>query len=83
MLAESIQQKSLFPLNGLFNTYKGNNRELFYVSGNQYLIPDTVNILCKVLEIYKEISYENKHRAEIFRSIATAYMTKKNIPQSI
>ena len=83
MLAESIQQKSLFPLNGFFNTYKSNNRELFYVGGNQYLIPDAVNILCKVLEIYKEISYENKHRAEICRSIATAYMTKKNIPQSV
>ncbi|MDE6055518.1 MAG: hypothetical protein K2G55_17580, partial [Lachnospiraceae bacterium] len=83
MLAESIQQKSLFPLNGLFNTYRSNNRELFYVGGNQYLIPDAVNIFCKVLEIYKEISYENKHRAEICRSIATAYMTKKNIPQSV
>lgn len=83
MLAESIRQKSPFPLSGLFKPYTCNNRELFYLSGSQCLIPDAVGILRKVLEIYDKISYENRHRSEMSRSIATAYITKKNIPQSV
>lgn len=42
-----------------------------------------IDLFCKVLEIYQDIHYENNHRDEINKSIATAYITKKNIPKSV
>lgn len=83
MLAKSLRQKTPLPLTNLFRTYTSNGREQFCMDVHPYLTADAVHIFCKVLEVYRDISYENRHRSEIGRTIATAYITKKNIPQSV
>lgn len=83
ILEQSIRQGLPVSLKNLFCTYNSRGKEYFCLGESPYLITDAVRLLCGVLEIYHEISYENRHRQEIGRSIATAYITKKNIPQSI
>ena len=82
-LAESILQKTPLPLKNFFRTYTNNGKEFFCLDEYTYLVSDAVNILCRVLEVYLDIRYENRHRSEIGRSIATAYITKKNIPKAV
>lgn len=82
-LAERIRQEVPLSIKEFFRTYESNGREYFCLNAQSQLISDAVQILCKVLEIYRDISYENRHRSEIARSIATAYITKKNIPRSV
>lgn len=82
-LAESIRQKTPLPLKNLFRTYTNNGREFFCLNEYTYLLSDALDILCRVLEVYLDIRYENRHRSEIGRSIATAYITKKNIPKAV
>lgn len=83
VLENSIREGVPVSLKNLFCTYTKCGTEHFYLGENLRLKTDAVRILCGVLEIYQDISYENRHRKEIGRSIATAYMTKKNIPQSV
>ena len=83
ILEQSIDQKFPVSLKNLFFVYNSRGKKCFCLKESPYLIADTVRLLCSILEIYHEISYENRHRQEIGRSIATAYITKKNIPQSI
>ena len=82
-LAESILPKTPLPLKNFFRTYTNNGKEFFCLDEYTYLVSDAVNILCRVLEVYLDIRYENRHRSEIGRSIATAYITKKNIPKAV
>ncbi len=82
-LAESIQQELPLSIKEFFRTYESNGKECFCLNWQSQLISDAVHIFCKVLEIYRDISYESRHRSEIARSIATAYITKKNIPRSV
>lgn len=82
-LAESIRQEKPLSIKEFFRTYESNGRECFCLNYQSQLISDAVHIFCKVLEIYRDISYERRHRSEIARSIATAYITKKNIPRSV
>ena len=76
-LAESIRQKTPLPLKNLFRTYTNNGREFFCLNEYTYLLSDALDILCRVLEVYLDIRYENRHRSEVGRSIATAYITKR------
>lgn len=82
-LAESIRQKTPLSLKNLFRTYTNNGKECFCLNKYTYLLSDAMDILCRVLEVYLDIRYENRHRSEIGRSIATAYITKKNIPKAV
>lgn len=83
MLAECIQQGKQMSVKHLFQTYIDRGQNRFYLINHSFLLLDAVQILCKVLEIYNDICFEQRHRSEIGRSIATAYITKKNIPQSV
>lgn len=40
-------------------------------------------IFCNILDVYQNIQYENLHQNEMAKTIATAYMTKKNIPKKV
>lgn len=82
-LAESIRQELPLSIKEFFRIYESNGRKCFCLYHQSYLISDAVQIFCKVLEIYRDISYENKHRSEIACSVATAYITKKNIPRFV
>lgn len=83
ILEQSIKQGFPVSLKNLFFAYNNHGKEYFCLKESPYLIADAVHLLYSVLEIYHDIRYENRHRREIGRSIATAYITKKNIPQTI
>lgn len=80
-LVTSLSTKTLLPYDCLFHDYKRKDKVLYYVGLSEQLSEKLITLFCDVLEICQDIQYENKHRNEMARTIATAYITKKNIPQ--
>lgn len=77
----SLSSQTLLPYDCLFRNYKRRDKEFFYVGLSDQMSEKLIALFCDVLEICQDIRYENKHRNEIAKTIATAYITKKNIPQ--
>ncbi|MCM1561697.1 MAG: hypothetical protein NC123_19510 [Butyrivibrio sp.] len=80
-LVTSLSTQTLLPYDCLFHNYNRRDKDLFYVGLSDRLSEKLTALFCDVLEICQDIQYENKHRNEMARTIATAYITKKNIPQ--
>lgn len=67
----------------LFLDYDCNGERYFKLGLSVEVSAKLTELFCRILEVYQDIQYENRYRDEICRTIATAYMTKKNIPQKV
>lgn len=83
VLAESLGKKVPVPFASLISAYRSENEDCFSLTGYCSVLSDAAFIFGRVLEIYQDVKQENLHRTELGRSVATAYITKKNIPFSI
>lgn len=83
ILAEFISTKTPMPARHLIHHDYEKYADYFSVGLSYRMSVKLIDLFCKVLEIYQDIHYENIHREEIDKSIATAYITKKNIPKSV
>lgn len=83
ILTEFISTKAPMPARHLIHHDYEKHSDYFSVGSSYRLSAKLIELFCKVLEIYQDIHYENGHRDKINKSIATAYMTKKNIPRSV
>ena len=85
VLKEFISSKSPISAGNFihYDDYDDQNQDYFSVKLSYRLSAKLLYLFCKVLDIYQDIHYENGHRDEINKSIATAYITKKNIPKSV
>lgn len=83
ILAASLKTKTPIPCTQLFHDYK-NRDTVYYRTGLSWNMSKIlISLFCEILEVYQDICYENKHRDDINRTVATAYITKKNIPKGI
>lgn len=83
ILAASLKTKTPIPCTQLFHDYK-NKDKVYYCPGLSWGMSEKLAVLfCEILEVYQDICYENKHRNDMNRTVATAYITKKNIPKGI
>ncbi len=80
-LVTSLSLQTLLPYDCLFHNYNRKEKDFFFVGLSEQMSEKLISLFCDVLEICQDIQYENKHRNEMARTIATAYITKKNIPQ--
>ena len=83
VLVSSLISNKPLPCSCLIHDYGYQERVLYRVGLSPQLSKDLSMIFCRVLEIYHDIQYENRLRDDTSRTIATAYMTKKNIPKKI
>lgn len=83
ILAEFISSKTPMPVKYLIHHDYKRHKDYFNINLSYHMSAKMIDLFCKVLEIYQDIHYENNHRDEINKSIATAYITKKNIPPKI
>lgn len=82
-LVTSLLTKTPLPYSCLFYDYKSRDRNHFVLGLSKSMSEKLIGLFCEVFEVYQDIQYENKHRNEMVKTVATAYMTKKNIPNTI
>lgn len=71
------------PLSLLFSTHKNSKGTEYYFFSPAWNEEEIINIFCKIHELYQDVSYEQEYRKRLHQSIATAYITKKNIPDYV
>ena len=79
----SLKSKTLLPENFLFHNYSFRNKDYFKPGLSSIILTKLIELFCNILEIYQDIQYENRYRDKMDKTIATAYITKKNIPQKV
>lgn len=79
----SLKLRTLLPDSLLFHDYSSNEKGYFKLGLSWDVSEKLIEVFCNILEFYQDIHYENKHRDEMSRTMATAYITKKNIPKNV
>ena len=82
-ITEFIRAKKPVPYERLFHFLCTQNGMVPLEGMSTGLSSGLYKLFCEVLEIFQDLSHENEYREQMTHSIATAYMTKKNIPESI
>lgn len=67
--------------NCIFMDRKLSTSTRIYEADRKIVYRYSSELLCAVLELYNEVKYENEYRKKEAVSVATAFMTKKNIPK--
>lgn len=81
-IVEFINSKEAIPYEYLFHFSCDPQKTIAYQGMSSRLSSGLYKLFCEILGIYQDISCENLER-EQSRSIATAFITKKNIPKSV
>lgn len=81
-IVEFINSKEPIPYEYLFHFRYVQKDPIAFQGMSNRLSSGLYELFCEILEIYQDINYENLDR-EQSRSIATAFITKKNIPKSV
>lgn len=82
-IMEFISSKNVFPYKHLFH-FRCSKETFYPLQGMTRALSSRIyGLFCEVLEIYQDISCVSNDRDQASRSIATAFITKKNIPKSI
>lgn len=79
----SLIFKTILPDSLLFHNYSSEESEYFELGLSYDVSEKLIALFCNILDVYQDIQYENMHRNNINKTIATSYITKKNIPQKI
>lgn len=84
-LINFLKNKEAVPLEFLFRKLDKpeGHLPLYYFSPDYTLYYKLVHIFYQVAEVFQDVQNEFQHRESLHRKIATAYITKKNIPLSI
>ena len=84
-LMQFLRDKEAVPLEFLFGKINKQNGHLpsYYYSPDYTLYPKLVYLFYQVAEVFQDVQNEFQHRESLHKKIATAYITKKNIPLSI
>ena len=83
LILEFVRSGKPIPYKHLFHSYQTRNGTFLVAGMSPRLSYGLYTLFCEILEIFQDISQENNYRKQLAHSIATAYMTKKNIPESV
>lgn len=84
-LIQFLKDKEAIPLEFLFRKFDKPKRNLplYYYSPDYTLYYNLVHVFYQVADVFQDVQNEFQHRESLHKKIATAYITKKNIPLSI
>lgn len=84
-LIQFLKDKMPMPLEFLFGTFNEVYKHLpsYYYEPDNMLSFKLVHVFYQVADVFQDIQNECRHREDLHKKIATAYITKKNIPLGI
>lgn len=84
-LIQFLKGKEAIPLEFLFKKFSKQYGHLpsYYYSPDYTLYSKLVHLFYQVADVFQDVQNEFQHRESLHKKIATAYITKKNIPLSI
>ncbi|MCI9439546.1 MAG: hypothetical protein HFH85_20810 [Lachnospiraceae bacterium] len=82
-ILEFICSRAVLPYDRFFHFYHMQKSPVPYAGMTSRLSSGLYDLFCRLLDIFQDLSYENSYREQLTRNVATAYMTKKNIPETV
>ncbi|MCH5248292.1 MAG: hypothetical protein J1E98_00090 [Lachnospiraceae bacterium] len=84
-LIQFLKDKETVPLEFLFRKFNKSegHPQPYYFSPNYTIYYKLVHVFYQVADVFQDVQNEFHHRESLHKKIATAYITKKNIPLSI
>lgn len=84
-LIRFLKDKEAVPLELLFRRINRQDGRIpsYYYSPDYELYSKLVHLFYQVADVFQDVQNEFQHRESLHKKIATAYITKKNIPLSI
>lgn len=81
--AEAITRGRPIPLDVLIQYHSSEQKPQFHIAACISFLYSLTELFCKIYDLCRDISSEIRDRAESAKHIATAYITKKNIPLGV